>query len=94
MGVSVGEPADLVAPASVGEVLEGRERVLVLEEVDELAAVLVAHGAVEGERRLGVEVLHLVELVAGDPRLLLELFDGGLPPVRAMTACVARATRL
>ena len=57
-----------------------RERVLFLEEVDELAPVLVADGAIERERRLRAEVLHLVELLARDAGLLLELLERRLVP--------------
>src|SRR5258708_32609146 len=43
----------LVIPLHVGERLVRRQRAFVLEKVDELASVLVAHRPIEGERRLG-----------------------------------------
>ena len=45
-----------------------------------LPPVFVAHRAIERERRLGVEVLHLLELLVRDARLLLELVDRRLTP--------------
>src|SRR5690606_28148462 len=74
----VEQPADLLRPVLVGEAVEGRERVLLLEEVDEAPPVLVADRAIEREGGLGIEVLHLLELLAGDARLALELLDRGL----------------
>src|SRR5262249_49759433 len=53
----------LFAPLLRNEALVGRHHVVVLQEVDELAAVLVAHGAIERERRLRPRALHLVELL-------------------------------
>src|SRR6202042_1899112 len=47
------QTAHLGVPLLAGERVVGREGVVVLQEVDELAPVLVAHGAVEGERCFG-----------------------------------------
>ena len=45
-----------------------------------LRPVFVSDGAVEGERRIGPGALHLVELLLGNARLVLELGQRGLPP--------------
>src|SRR5262249_40658393 len=66
---------DLFTPLLGDERLVGRLHVVVLEEVDELPAVLVADGAIEREGRLGPRALYLVELLLWDARFLLELVE-------------------
>src|SRR5262249_12676084 len=70
----------LVAPLAIRQVIERRKRILLLQEVDELPPILVTDGAIERKRGLRVEVLHLIQLLARNARLLLELFDRGLVP--------------
>src|SRR5204863_1272830 len=69
------QPAHLVAPPRSGEVVVGRLRVVLDQEVDEAATVLVADGPIEGERRLRVELPHFLELVLRNSGLLLELVE-------------------
>src|SRR5262245_35388958 len=52
------QPAHLVAPLTVREVIEGRERVLLLQEIDELAPILVTDRTIQRKRSLRVEVLY------------------------------------
>ena len=50
-----------------------RGHILVLKEVDELSAILIVHRTIQGEGSLRPVSLDLLQLLSGDPRLLLKL---------------------
>src|SRR5690349_15567997 len=69
----VEQTLDLRDPARRREIVVGRERVVLHQEVDEAATILVPDGSIERKRSVGVQLAHLVELVLRDAGLLLQL---------------------